>query len=264
MEFLKNNYEKVILSVVLLGLAVAAALLPIWVAGEKRALEEIDNQITQTERKELKSIDLSTNEMVLQRVVKAAALRLSGEHNLFNPVPWQRMRDGHLVPIRTGREIGPSALAITKIAPLYLRIEYDGPAPSADTVQYRFRVTRETEKSAGKRVATYSAVPGGAKNQAFMLREAKPKDNPVEFTLELADTKEQVTVTKDKPYVSVAGFAVDLKYGPDNLTFPGKRVGDSVVFAGDTNKIVAITETNVTVAAASNTKRTTVAYTPTP
>ena len=97
-----------------------------------------------------------------------------------------------------------------------------------------------------------------------MLREAKPKDNPVEFTLELADTKEQVTVTKDKPYVSVAGFAVDLKYAPDNLTFPGKRVGDSLAFAGDTNKIVAITETNVTVAAASNTKRTTVAYTPTP
>jgi len=202
--------------------------------------------------------------MVLQRVVKATALRLSGEHNLFNPVPWQKMRDGHLVPIRTGREIGPGALAITKIAPLYLRIEYDSPAPSTDTVQYRFRVTRETEKSAGKRVATYTAAPSGSKNQVFLLKEAKPKDNPVEFTLELAETKEQVTVTKDKPYVSVAGFTVDLKYGPDNLTFPGKRVGDSLVFAGDTNKIVAITETNVTVAAASNTKRTTVAYTPAP
>jgi hypothetical protein len=249
---------------VLLGLAVAAALLPIWVASEKRALDETDNLITQTERKELKPVDLTTNEVFLQRVVKASALHLSGEHNLFNPVPWQKMRDGHLVPIRTGREIGPNALAITKIDPLYLRIEYDSPAPSADTVQYRFRVTRETEKSAGKRLATYSTAPGGAKNQIFMLREAKPKDNPVEFTLELADTKELVTVTKDKPYVSVAGFTASLKYGPDNLTFPGKRVGDSLVFAGDTNKIVAITETNVTVAAASNTKRTTVAYTSAP
>ncbi len=264
MEFLKNNYEKVILSVVLLGLAVAAALLPIWVAGEKRALEDADNQITQTERKDLKPIDLATNQMVLQRVVKATALHLAGEHNLFNPVPWQRMRDGRLLPIRTGREIGPSALAITKIAPLYLRIEYDAPAPSTDTVQYRFRVIRETEKSAGKRVATYSAAPGGAKNQIFILKEAKPKDNPVEFTLELADSKEQVTVSKEKPYASVAGFTVDLKYGPENLAFPSKRVGDSLVFAGDTNKIVAITETNVTVAAASNTKRTTVAYTATP
>src|ERR1051325_4724120 len=208
MEFLKNNYEKVVLSVVLLGLAVAAALLPIWVAGEKRALEEIDNQITQTERKELKPVNLSTNERVLQRVVKASTLRLSGEHNLFNPVPWQKMRDGHLIPIRTGREIGPSALAITKVSPLYLKIEYEGPSPSAETAQYRFRVTRETEKAAGKRVTTYSAAPGGTKNQVFMLKEAKPKDNPVEFTLELADDNEMVTVTKEKPYVSVAGYAV--------------------------------------------------------
>ncbi len=264
MEFLKNNYEKVVLSVVLLGLAVAAALLPIWVASEKRALEEIDNQITQTERKELKPVNLTTNEIVLQRVVKATALRLSGEHNLFNPVPWQKMRDGHLIPIRTGREIGPSALVITKIAPLYLRIEYDSPAPTTEAAQYRFRVTRENEKSAGKRLTTYSAAPGGSKNAVFMLKEAKPKDNPVEFTLELADTKEQVAVSKDKPYVSVAGYAASLKYGPDNQTFQDKRVGDSLVFAGDTNKIVAITETNVTVAAASNTKRTTVAYTPPP
>src|SRR5439155_3453103 len=238
MEFLKNNYEKVILSVVLLGLAVAAALLPIWVAGEKRALEEMDNLITQTERKELKSINLHTNETVLQRVVKATSFHLYGEHNLFTPVAWQKMRDGHLIPIRTGREIGPSALAITKISPLYLRIEYDGPALSTDTVQYRFRVTRETERSAGKRLATYSASPG-SKDQVFILKETKQKDNPVEFTIELADTKEQVAVTKDKPYVSVAGFTVDLKYGPDNLTFPGRRVGDSLVFAGDTNKIVA-------------------------
>ena len=112
--------------------------------------------------------------------------------------------------------------------------------------------------------AASSAAPGGSKNQTFMLKEAKPKDNPVEFTLELTDTKEQVAVSKDKPYATVAGFTASLKYGPENLAFLDKRVGDSLVFAGDTNKIVAITETNVTVAAASNTKRTTVAYTPTP
>jgi hypothetical protein len=264
MEFLKNNYEKVILSVVLLGLAVAAALLPIWVASENRALKEIEEGITQTERKELKPVNLRTNEAVLQRVVKATSLRLSGEHNLFNPVPWQRMRDGNLIPIRTGREIGPGALTITKIVPLYLRIEYEGPAPSGETAQYRFKVTRETERSAGKRVVTYTASPGGMKNQVFILKEANPKENPTEFSLELVDTKESITVTKDKPYISVAGFTTDLKYDPDRLTFLGKRVGDSLVFAGDTNKIVAITETNVTVAAASNTKRTTVTYTPTP
>lgn len=267
MEFLKNNYEKVILSVVLLGLAVAAVLLLTSVDSEKRALEEIETGITATKPKELKLVNLSSNEGVLQRLHKPAILRLAGEHNLFNPVQWQRMPDGRLIPLRTGREIGPGALTVVKITPLYLRIEYEGTAGSGDTVQYRFRVTREAEKSPGKRIpTTYSATAAGSgsKNSVFVLNDMKPKDSPAEFVLELVEGKEQVVVTKDKPHVSVAGYTVDLKYDPEKLTFLNKRVGDSLVFAGDTNKIIAITATNVTVQATSTPKRTTVDYTPTP
>src|SRR5438876_1582092 len=147
MEFLKNNYEKVILSVVLLGLAVAAVLLLTWVGNEKRALEEIEQGIIQVPPKPLKPVDLSTNEMVLQRLVKASNLRLSGDHNLFNPVQWQRMPDGRLIPLRTGREIGAGALSVIHITPLYLKIEYEGAGGSGDVLQYRFRVTREAEKT---------------------------------------------------------------------------------------------------------------------
>jgi len=265
MEFLKNNYEKVILSVVLLGLAVAAVLLLTWVGNEKRALEEIEGQIIQTPPKPLKPIDLSTNEMALQRLLKPAPLRLVGEHNLFNPVQWKRMADGRLIPLRTGREIGPGALAIARITPLYLRIEYEGVGGSGDTTQYRFKVTREAEKSPSKRIPiTLSVATPGSKNPVFVLKDMKPKDNPAEFVLELSENNEPVTVTKDKPYVSVAGYLADLKYDPEKLTFIGKRQGDALVFAGDTNKIVAITATNVTVQATSNTKRTTVTYAPTP
>ena len=266
MEFLKNNYEKVILSVVLLGLAVAAVLLLTWVANEKRALEEAEGLIIQTPPKPLKPIDLSTNEAALQRLVavKPVSLRLGGEHNLFNPVQWHRMPDGRLIPLRTGREIGAGALSVTRITPLYLRVEFEGAGGSSDAVQYRFRVTREAEKSPGKRIPTtlsVTSVPG--KTPVFTLKEMKPKDNPAEFVLELADDKEQVVVSRDKPYVNVAGYSVDLKYEPERLTFNGKKMGDSLIFGGDTNKIVAITETNVTVQATS-TKRTTVSYTPTP
>jgi hypothetical protein len=264
MEFLKNHYEKVILSVVLLGLAVAAVLLLTWVGNEKRTLEEMEGQIIQTPPKALKPLDLATNELVLQRQVKPSGLRLAGEHNLFNPVQWQKIPDGRLIPIRTGREIGPGALTITKIVPLYLKIEFEGASASGDNVQYRFKITREAEKSASKRVPiTLSASSVGSKNPVFVLKDMKPKDSPAEFVLELVDSKEQVPVTKDKPYSSVAGYTVDLKYDPERLIFLGKRLGDSLVFAGDTNKIVAITETNVTVRA-SSTKQTTVTYTPRP
>jgi len=265
MEFLKNNYEKVILSVVLLGLAVAAVLLLTWVANEKRALEEIEGQIIQTPPKALKPVDLSTNVATLQRLVKPPPLHLAGEHNLFNPVPWQKMPDGRLIPIRTGRELGPGALTVKSITPLYTRVEYEGPGGLGDTMQYRFKVTREAEKSPNKRIPTTLSVTAvGTKNPVFVLKEMKPKDNPTDFALELVEDKTQVVLSKEKPYISVAGYAVDLKYDPEKLTFTGKRVGDSLVFAGDTNKIVAITATNVTVQATSTTKRTTVPYTPAP
>ena len=265
MEFLKNNYEKVILSVVLLGLAVAAVLLLTSVDAEKRALEETQSGVLRAKPKVMKEVNLATNETVLQRLVKPAELQLAGEHNLFNPVPWQRMPDGRLIPLRTGREMGAGALSIVTITPLYLRIEYEGVSGTGDTTQYRFKVTREAERTASKRVpSTLSAKAVGSKNNVFVLTDMKPKDDPSIMTLELVADKEQAVVTKDKPYASVAGYTASLKYDPEKLTFLNKRLGDTLVFAGDTNKIIDITATNVTVQAISTTKRTTVDYTPAP
>ena len=261
MEFLKNNYEKVILSLVLLGLAVAAALLPIWVSNEKRALEEGENRIITTPPKELKPLNLSTNEAALQLLQKPPGLALVGEHNLFNPVRWQRRPDGSLLPIRTGKEIGPGALTITRIAPLHTRIEFDGLSGTPESPQYRFKITREAERRADRRLPIMRSVSAvGNKNDIFILKDLRPKESPVEFLLEMVENKENITVTGEKPYVVVAGYLADLKYDPVKLSFAGKRVGDSMVFSGDTNKIVAITETSVTVAATSNTKRTTISY----
>ena len=134
MEFLKNNYEKVILSVVLVGLAVAAVLLLTWVGNEKRVLEEIEQGFMQVPPKPLKPVDLSTNFATLQRLIKPVSLKLGGEHNLFNPVQWQRVPDGRLIPLRTGRELGPGALTVTALTPLYLRIEYEGTVTAGDSV----------------------------------------------------------------------------------------------------------------------------------
>src|SRR5438132_12356708 len=81
MEVLRNNYEKVILSVVLLGLAVAAVLLLTWVGNEKRVLDEIEMGIQQTTPKALKTVDLSTNEAALAHLARPVSLHLAGEHN---------------------------------------------------------------------------------------------------------------------------------------------------------------------------------------
>ncbi len=265
MEFLKKHYEKIILSVVLLGLAVAAALLPIMVSRERSALAELDISIKKTPPKQLKLLDLTTNEAVLGRLQKPSALNLVGEHNLFNPVQWQRRSDGTLFPIRTGREIGPSALSVVKFSPLYLKIEYDGQTGTPDAPQFRFKIVREAARRSDQRVPTTRSVPSvGSKNDVFMVKDMKPRESPVDFVLELAEDKQQIAVSRDKPFSQVAGYLVDLRYDPEKVSFVAKRLGDTLIFAGDTNKIVAITETNVTVRATSNDKRTTIAYKPAP
>ena len=50
MDFLKKHYEKVLLGVVLLGLAVAVAFLPFKIASDKQALEDKRNQLIHPQR----------------------------------------------------------------------------------------------------------------------------------------------------------------------------------------------------------------------
>jgi hypothetical protein len=265
MEFLKKNYEKVILSVVLLGLAVAAALLAIQVANERQRLKDIENLDVNAKPKELKPLDLSTNLATLARLKKSVPSRMGSGHHVFNPVQWQKRPDGNLVKIVTGNEIGPGALTISEIRPLYLIISYEGTAGLAENPQYRFKVTRQAETTASKRAPTTRSLPGvGAKNDIFILREMRPKEDPTEFVLELVDDKQTVTVRKEEEYRGVSGYMADLKYDPERQVYLNRRVKDSLPFAGDTNKIVAITSTNVTVEALSNTKRTTIPFRLTP
>ena len=68
MQFLKAHYEKVILSVVLLGLAAVAALMPMRVAQERERQEAREREITNPKVKEYQPLDLTTNATVLARI----------------------------------------------------------------------------------------------------------------------------------------------------------------------------------------------------
>src|SRR5512141_1987982 len=121
MQFIKKHYEKVLLSIVLLGLAAAAAALPWQVSRERDRLEEIRGNLTvKVKAKPFKPLDewLTTNKATLARLESPLNLELSGPHNLLNPVPWKKMPDGRMVPIRTGAELGAGAVKIEQIRPL--------------------------------------------------------------------------------------------------------------------------------------------------
>jgi len=82
---------------------------------------------------------------------------------------------------------------------------------------------------------------------------------PDALVLEVGGLKEEATVSREKPFKTIAGYTADLAYPPQNMTWREKRIGDSLVFDGDTNNIVEITANEVVLSASSG-KRTTIKY----
>jgi hypothetical protein len=267
LKFLRKHYEKVLLSAVLAALAGAAVFLLMGVSTEREKLEEIKNLDVRSGTRALPTVDLTTNEMVLRRLRRPEPVVLEGDHNLFNPVTWQRRPDGNLLKIVTGTELGPGALRIQRISPLRLIVSYEGSVARGSGTSHRFKVTREAHRIPGSRSPVTRETLGGVgeKNDLFVVRELRPNaENPTEFVLEMVEDRTQVTVGKDSPYEGVAGYMVDLQYEPriesERQLFLNRRVHDRLVFAGDTNTIVTIEPESVTVEAISNNKRTTITH----
>jgi hypothetical protein len=249
MEFFKKNYEKVVLSVVLLGLAVAAGLLLKQVADENRRLDDIRNLNLRTAPQELAPMDTTTNLTVLARMQRHERVVLTGTNNLFNPVVWLQRGDQR-DKIESGLEVGPAALEIVETKPLYLRVTYLGRNESGGVPQYSFRIQREAAAKASDRAPmTRAFTKEGIQSAGLLLREMRPPEQPTEFVLESLDDKLQMVVSTGNQYESVAGYLVTLRYAPDNRTLRDKRVGESIQLDGENYKIVAITEDTVTVEA---------------
>src|SRR3974390_220798 len=122
MDFLKKHYEKLLLGIVLLGLAVAAAFLPIKINSERAMLDQKKSELTHPKVVPLTNLDLTGPEDALKLMATPALINFSEPNKLFNPMPWQKAPDGRL--IRADR-VGPSALSVTNITPLYLKLTLD-------------------------------------------------------------------------------------------------------------------------------------------
>src|SRR5437868_10208728 len=113
MEFLKKHYEKLILSVVLLGLAAVAATLPMKVNQEKQREEERKTSLLSPKINPFPPVDLTTNKAVLEKVKTPIHFDIAGKHNLFNPVPWVEKPNGELVKDRKSTRLNSSHVSIS-------------------------------------------------------------------------------------------------------------------------------------------------------
>lgn len=259
MDFLKKHYEKIILGLVLLGLLGAVVALPIIKNNEDEAIKQILSGQFTRKVQPLPSLDLSSQQATLKRVSVPLVLNFGSPHKLFNPMPWQRAADGHLIQADS-TNVGPRALQITKLTPLYLVITNQAISVSESGAHYIFTTIKEAAAKAQDRSASISALAVGSKNATFELRAIQgPTNDPTALVLRMLDTDSDVTLTRDKAYKRIDGFMADLKYSPENRSWSNQRVGATLHFNGEDYKIVGVAESEIVVTA-PNGKKWTVKY----
>ena len=236
MEFLKKHYEKIILSVVLLGLGGAVGYLLWKIPSEREALEVKRIGIISKPVKALPELNLATNEAALQEASTPHKFALSAPpHNFCHPVTWIKSPEGRLMKLPTGRELGPERVEIAKVTPLYLSISFDSVGMSGSNYLFKVENQTDTKKNHSR------LLPGDREDDLFALKEIKgPANKPEGLIIELKDTKERVTVALGKPYRRPESYKVDLKYEPEKLTFRDKRVGATINLGGEDFAIASI------------------------
>lgn len=258
MQFLKAHYEKIILSIVLLGLAALAALMPIRVAQERERQDAREGEIIKRQVKEYQPLDLTTNTAVLTRLEQPARLRLSGDHNLFNPVRWQKRADGGVIKVT---EAGANAFEVQEIRPLKVAIAFDQVAGTTQEVRYQLSYLNEALRVGAKPTPRVAGVK--EKNNMFTIEEVVgDASNPSALKVILAGDKDPITIGPDKPYERVVGYTADLRYPPDDKVWKNQRIKDEITIGGETYNIVAITQNEVVLSAKSNKKQSVLEYKP--
>ncbi|MCE0497807.1 MAG: hypothetical protein LV481_07675 [Methylacidiphilales bacterium] len=265
MDFLKKHYEKVLLGVVLLGLLGAVISLPIIKNAQDAQLQQILQDYRTPKILPLAPLDLSTQEITLKRAASPVLIDFGPPNKLFNPVLWQRSLDGHLIKADS-TNVGPRAVIVTKITPLYLILSYDSVTVSESGDHYVIGMKKEASPKPAERNISRAYLPVGQKDstRTFELKAIEgPPDSPTNVVLRLADTGEDVKLSKDKPFKRIDGYMADLKYDPEKQTWPDKRVGAVLSLNGEEYNIVAISQDEV-VLSAPNKKKWTIKYSPSP
>lgn len=263
MDFLKKHYEKIILGIVLIGMVAALLYIPFKVASERRELDEKKSSLIQRSVKPLTNLDLTIAQASLKREATPVVLDFASNHRLFNPMPWQKAANGQ--PIKfDDSHIGPKAVTITKLTPLYLIITLDNVNMSDSGARYVVGVEKQAAPNPTHRTKKETYCKLNDKNDVFALRKVEgPPDKPTKLTLELNDTGEAAVIGPDQAYKRIDGYTADLKYGPENMTWSNRRVGSPLRFNGEEFNIVAISQNEVVLSAKSNQKKWPIPYNPT-
>jgi hypothetical protein len=262
MEFLKKHYEKMVLCVVLLGLAAAV----LW---SKSASEKVKEQavgpVTGPPPRTTPPppLDLSNEQQALAQLTNPPPVVLSGDHNTFNPVTWKRKANGDLIKII---KTGPDALMVTNIVPLYTIISYIRPNEGPIYVM-GIQSNADLSQPNTHPKTVYPRKDEKNKSWPFIVRGTKGAEaDPSEINLEIIDTgNTDVWVSTNNPYRQVSSHWADLKYDPEpQLDLRKKKVKDELTLDNEPYIIVEITNDAVRVQSRRTTKVTEIKWNKSP
>jgi hypothetical protein len=267
MDFLKKNYEKVLLGLVLLGLAAAVACLPFLISNEKQKLDEASKVVTNPKVTELTNVDLSGPERLLKSLTTPAMIDFGPPNRLFNPMPWQK--SDHLIPVT---KVGPTALLVSNIQPLYLTLTLDEVKASETGAKYIIGIEKPAPTGTQKvKTQDYCTLSPPTKNKTFMMLEVKGKpEDPTQVVVQMNDTSEKAVLTKNPgdpgklTFRRIEGYMADLRYDPEKRQWTHCRVNSRPLpaFNGEEYNIVAVTQNEVVLSAKSNGKKWTIKAAP--
>jgi|SRR5581483_985243 len=263
MDFIKKHYEKIILSLVLIGLV--GVLVAMWfvIMADKQKMDDFKNNVVHGKGKPLEPLNMARQDAILDRLKQPYQLEFSATNKLFNPVQWRRNPDGKLIKLNTGKEMGPGAAVVTKITPLYYMISLGAVDTNGIAPRYKIMIEHQASLTPAQRrpQAHYASVNDTVAGLFKLQGITGPPEDPESLILKMTDGQ-TVTVEKDKPYKVVEGYAADIKYELEKMNATGQRVGDHLSFAGDDYNIIAIEPSKVVLLAQSNQKQYILSYRP--
>ena len=257
MEFLKKNYEKILLGLMLAGLVAVLVFMLFYIAADKQGMEERVTSLINPSVKALTNLDLTVSDAAVARLKQPYPLDLETTNKLFNPMEWQRRPDGSRFKISVGNEVGLGAVVVTNIEPLYLILSLESVTTNEMGARYTVGIEKQAAASPAKRHRQSRYVSLGDKpNDFFQLKEVKgPPDNPDALVLKLVDTGETVEISRQKPFQEPEAYAADFRYPPENKTFRGRRVGDRVTFYNTDYVVVDVKPNELVLLDQSNQKK---------
>ncbi len=273
MEFLKSHYEKIILGVVLLLMAVGAVFLVFYVGSVQEDLKKFKDNPVGQKGNAPPSENFTNLVKALTRATNPLQVEFTKVHKVFNPEPWYMSTNGDLI---AGTNVGVGRLELKSITPLYLKLWFDSIGGTVGRETVKINVMRDfarTTADQGKKTLTLSLNSTNIQNtldatnrlQVFAREIGGTPESP-EAKLELTELgKEPVkfTVSKTQGYTNVVEYVAFLVYPVEsNYVWRAARKGQPMIFAGDTNIVVEINASNVVVRAISNDKPTTIPLQP--